>query len=137
MSASGRIPGLGFELPAGASATTARFLALRRERRALSSPQSWPDASNRGESELGFSQNVVEKESNIRERLAMAASARSPAVQELASGGEFAEWRACSSELFRRDNFRLLLGEHALRSLQRPLRARVPACRIHEGMRIA
>ena len=63
--------------------------------------------------------------------------ARGPLFKSFASNGEFAEWRAHSSELFRRGSFHLLLGEHALGSLQRPLRARVPACRIDEGMGVA
>jgi hypothetical protein len=76
-----------------------------------------PDASYRGESELRFSQDVV------RNRMSGTArdggfGALGPLFRSFASGGEFAEWRARSSELFRRGSFRLLLGEHALRSLQ-------------------
>src|ERR1700730_2306892 len=36
-----------------------------------------------------------------------------------------------------RSSFRLFLGQHSLRGLQRSLRPRLPACRIDKGMRIA
>src|SRR5258708_28106473 len=39
--------------------------------------------------------------------------------------------------LFGRRSFRLFLGQHSLRALQRSLRPRLPACRIDKGMRIA
>src|SRR5258706_9086564 len=39
--------------------------------------------------------------------------------------------------LFGRRSFRLFLGQHFLRGLQRSLRPRLPACRIDKGMRIS
>ena len=135
MSASGRIPCLGFELPAGASAITAPMHYVGRDERCPAA-KAVPDPSYRGESELRFSQNVVKKESNVRNGSRWRLRCARPLFRSFASGDEF-EWRARSSELFRRGSFRLLLGEHALRSLQRPLRARVPACRIDEGMGVA
>ena len=84
-SLAGRIPGLGFELPAGASAITAPMHYVGRDERCRAAKAA-PDPSYRGESELRFSQNVVKKESNVRNGSRWRLRCARPAVQEFRLG---------------------------------------------------